>query len=1231
MGAIRGRLPLVLCGCMFLLTTAGDRSAAQEACVAGEACAEADKARSGEAVSRTAGENAETEASDSAPSDGFTISVDGDYVAGDKPSANKDGDLSVNAEAPLADRQRATDVALEQVDVQIKFDGIGVQPVLNVSTADLKRAYRGGETVGFLATSNYPAWIDKAEIRILRDDRRPGAGPKVYAVVPVDAAGEARWTVPARDETAAGSFGEGVNEGDGAFVYVLRVYDGQGRFDETKPRSLVRSSGDFERHAVSGEPVSPGNGEDNTASRNIPVEGGAVTVYGRNIPSGYTVRALGETIPVDAGDKFVVQRILPPGDHVVDVAVSGGKSNGVSFGREINIPDNEWFYVALADLTVGKRFSSAAVEAADPGRYDDVYTKGRLAFYLKGKIKGKYLLTAAADTGEDDIENLFRGLDAKNPRQLLRRIDPDDYYPVYGDDSVAIEDAPTSGKFYVRIDRGDSHVMWGNFKSRIEGNGLLRNERALYGANAAYRSPATTSFGERKLEATAYAAQPGTLPQRDVFRGTGGSAYFLKRQDLTRGSETITVVVTDPLSGRVISRQTLVAGEDYDIDYVQGIVILRRPLSSSARDTGPVRQGAVGDNNLNLVVNYEYTPAIGEVDGYSYGGRIQGWFADHVRIGVTGMSEETGPADQQMIGADVRLRMTERTYLEADYARTRGPGFGRSLSTDGGLTIEEEAAAGRNRQAEAFRLKAQADLSDFDSRWSGSAGAYFERKEAGFSTLDSNITSDQTEWGANISVDVTGRLTFGASHDFFENGEGTREAETKAEIGYDLTDSWRIVVGAGYLDLATPKASSPQDGSRFDVGARIEYAADDDQTYYAFGQATVSRSGDIRRNDRYGLGANVKLTEKVGLEGEISHGTTGIGGLAAITYDPTADDHYYFGYKLDPDRAFDRTDSIDLYGSDLGGIVLGARRRYGEFLSAHAENNYDMFGKRRSLTSTYGVTYTPDAVWTVSGGLELGRVADPNGSDFDRYAPSLSVGYRNGEDIAARLRAEVRFEDSDDDTRDRQTYLLSSNYSNKLNDDWRLLLNGDLVISNSDQSSVRDGDYAEASVGFAYRPVANDRLNALFKYTFLFDLPGPDQVARSTATVLGPAQRSHVVSADFIYDLNRYLSVGAKYGFRYGEVSTTRTSGDFVPSSAHLGILRADLHVVNNWDLLLEGRVLHLPEAGSTDYGALTAVYRHFGENMKAGVGYNFGRFSDDLTDLTLDDQGVFLNVIGKF
>ena len=64
---------------------------------------------------------------------------------------------------------------------------------------------------------------------------------------------------------------------------------------------------------------------------------------------------------------------------------------------------------------------------------------------------------------------------------------------------------------------------------------------------------------------------------------------------------------------------------------------------------------------------------------------------------------------------------------------------------------------------------------------------------------------------------------------------------------------------------------------------------------------------------------------------------------------------------------------------------------------------------------------------------------------------------------------------------------------------------------------------------------------------------------------------------------------------------------------------------------MVEGRIMWSPTTDQTDMGLVTALYRHFGDNMKLGVGYNFGRFSDDLRDLSQNDHGVFLNVIGKF
>ncbi|MCY0096908.1 TonB-dependent receptor [Hoeflea ulvae] len=1129
-------------------------------------------------------------------------------------SVSVDGEQLIGAPAGIAETS-ATGAGLQDADIQVKFDGFDVRPVLSVTTSEGGSAYRAGDAVGFVAASNYPAWIAHSEIRVRAGATHGSLSSREDVIIPVDRSGHAVWVMP--------------TEGSDKFAYVLRVYDAQGHFDETHPQSLIRSatSTELPRDRPSED------GLDHAAIRNIPVHGGAVTVYGRDVPAGYAVTAIGEHVPVDAEGEFVVQRILPPGEHRVDVALGNASGKGLSFSRDVNIPADDWFYVGLADLTIGKRFGSDRVVAADPSEYDGVYSKGRAAFYLKGKIKGKYLLTASADTGEDDLDTLFKGLDSKNPRQLLRRLDPEKYYPIYGDDSTAVEDAPTSGKFYIRLERGDSHVMWGNFKAAVNGSEYLRNERALYGASAVYRSEDMTSFGERRTEAALYAAQPGTLPQRDVYRGTGGSAYFLKRQDISTGSETVSIEIRDSVTGLVKTRRQLSASEDYTIDYMQGVIILTKPLSSTAGADAVVRDGALGSDPVNLVVQYEYTPATSEVDGYSYGGRAQTWLEDKLRLGVTGLSEETGngdlDADQQLVGADFRIRHSDTTFIEGEYARSEGPGFGRSTSTDGGLTIVGKGSAGRIGQvANAWRVRGELDLADLGAGMpKGRLGAHYDSKQAGFSTLDDQTSVDQRVIGGFGEFALTDRMQLRLGYDDYSDAAGKKKAEASGDVVVDLNKTLRTSFGLKHTELANPTGVAGDNGRRTDGGVRLAYAPREGRNYYVFGQATLAPSEGIERNDRAGVGTELRLTETVGVSGEVSEGTSGIGAMAALNFNPTDVAEYHVGYRLDPDRELDGTGAI---GNDRGGIVVGAKRKYNDALSLTSENNYDMFGRRRSLTSAYGVSYAPDTEWTYQAALETGEIRDPDNSDFDRQAVSVGLSYKDEDRLSGRLRGALGFEDSEDGSRDRDSYLVSGALSWKTNQDWRLLASLDAVVSRSDQSSILDGDYVEGSLGYAYRPVDNDRLNLLFKYGFLFDLPGVDQV-NSANQAAGPRQRSHVLSVDGTYEVNQYVDVGAKYGFRIGDVETTRGAGIYTDNSAHLGILRADLHVIHRWDVLVEGRILRSPSANTTDYGAVTAVYRHIGDNAKAGLGYNFGRFTDDLTDLSDNNQGVFVNLVGKY
>ena len=115
-----------------------------------------------------------------------------------------------------------------------------------------------------------------------------------------------------------------------------------------------------------------------------------------------------------------------------------------------------------------------------------------------------------------------------------------------------------------------------------------------------------------------------------------------------------------------------------------------------------------------------------------------------------------------------------------------------------------------------------------------------------------------------------------------------------------------------------------------------------------------------------------------------------------------------------------------------------------------------------------------------------------------------------------------------------------------------------------------------------------------------------------------------------MYDLTSRWTLGGKYAYRHGQVAQDRENPQFFDSRAHLYVLRADWHFIHRWDALFEVRRLELPDAQDCRDGALVGLYRHLGSHIKVGVGYNFSDFSDDLTQLDYQYQGLFINIIGK-
>ncbi|WP_390911105.1 hypothetical protein [Pseudosulfitobacter sp. SM2401] len=1112
--------------------------------------------------------------------DGFLISIDGTPVAGDKR---------------VEDITREADKALAEADVRVTFDGLGAEPRLDVEIEDAPTRLRVGDTVRAQSRLNYPAFVVRGELLVI--DRTAPGGPRTVLTVPVDPNGAAEFALPAGD----------------TLIMVHRVYDANGRYDETAPVALNRP-------ADRGLTDDVEEGTDFTARRRIPVNGGAVTVFGSGVARDATVRTLGTNITPDPDGSFVVQRILPSGDTVVDVQITGA-GEPVYLERAVTIPDKEWFYVGTVDLTFGRRFDGGA--AAAGGTFEKNFSYGRISGYAHGKTRNGWTVTASVDTTEEDLSDIFRNLDEKDPYHALRRLDEDLGYLTYGDDSTIEDGAPSRGRFYIRTEKNGSHLLWGTYKSSIDGSYYLRNERSLYGAQGVYVSPEQTTHGESKVRIEGYAAQPDRLPGRDIFVGTGGSVYFLQRQDIGLGSETVSVEVRDANTGVLIRTTALTPGRDYDINYLQGLVILSGPLSSTIGG-GTVVTDASGENSVRLVVQYEYTPTVGEVDGLSYGARAEAWVSEAVRIGVTGLIEQTDVADQTAYGVDVRYRISDQSFLDVEYGRTDGLGFGSSLSADGGLIVTNTNATGGSGSA--GRIAGQVDLTEIGLNTAGTLSFYGEKRTAGFSTLDYQTQNDEYLYGFLLEVRPTEQVSWRVYLDSFKDSAVApkRDREGGIEVTYKSSERVTWDFGVEHLERENTGGTALT-GSRTDAAVRVTFTESDDFKWFVFGQATVESSGNIGDNDRIGAGADIALNDTTRISGEISDGDQGLGARLLLNHQRDARTTSYVGYELLPGRELN---ALTLSGRDEGRFVAGGTRALSDNADVFGENTYDMFGQHRSLTSNYGVEYRPNEFLTYATSFELGRIQDPAG-DFERRALSFGVRFKNDKGLSAKGRFEVRQDKGVQagSLRDATTFLLTGTANYKIDEERRLVFTLDVADTDTDSVTVRSGEYAEVGLGYAYRPINNDKLNLLFSYRYLRDMYG--QTIDGTDT-LGPRQESHVLSLDASYDLDERWTIGAKIGARISSSSPNSTAA-FADNNAYLAVINGRYHLTHKWDVLLEGRYLKAEQGGFDSFGVLGAAYRHLGNNFKVGLGYNFGSFSDDLTDLTYDDRGMFINLIAKF
>ncbi|MGZ0707441.1 carboxypeptidase regulatory-like domain-containing protein [Coraliomargarita sp. W4R53] len=399
---------------------------------------------------------------------------------------------------------------------------------------------------------------------------------------------------------------------------------------------------------------------------------------------------------------------LPDLRPMVAAGIVQGRIHLRNLGKDSIVPAHE-----------GSGFEEELRTLSDSG---DDRLEGRAAFFLKGKIKGDILLTAAYDSDKDEDAELFRD------------IDPDKYYPIYGDSSVRGYDAQSSGKLYVRLDKKRSYLLWGDFETRSDHEAVDFGDysRSLNGFNGQYEND--------RVKVSGFASQTSAVQVIDEISANGTSGPFrLSGSNGLLNSEKVEVLVRDRNQPAVIlETRTLTRYVDYEFEAFSGSLVLRRPLASFDTELNP----------QSIRVTYEVDE--GGEEHLVYGANAQVKVNEHLEVGAGYVRDENPEVDYELKSANATVKLPFNSYLITEVAESDD-----LVEGNGTAYRAEIRRAGERTEARIF---------------------YGEADES-FVNPTASLTSGRIEAGAEVThlIDASTRLEVEAIYEEDVVTEGSRK------------------------------------------------------------------------------------------------------------------------------------------------------------------------------------------------------------------------------------------------------------------------------------------------------------------------------------------------------------------------------------------------------------------------------------------------------------------------
>jgi uncharacterized repeat protein (TIGR01451 family) len=915
----------------------------------------------------------------------------------------------------------------------------------------------------------------------------------------------------------------------------------------------------------------------------------------------------------------------------VNFGVSGQKGlycveSGSNDGKNVMLEPTDLTLLVLGEGIAGYNTISGNTDIVNTNKvnegFDDGFTaRGRMAYYLSGTYNKDYKITSSFDSKRDRY------------RAMSRYIDPDKYYPIYGDDSTVAWDATnTQGMFYLSAEHtpSASQLVVGNYQTDLASNELFAYNRTLYGAKVALNTNNNRAdyLFIPNTEVKLFGARAYQVAAHNEFRATGGSFYYLKHKNVIEGSEQIKLVSRDQLTN--LPTQTIIKtrGVDYEIDYDMGRIIFKQVVNSVEAGNNIISTNILNGNGMYIVVDYEYEPDRTHFNEGVYGARVAYSPIDAVTIGTGYVSEEELDKDYTLGGADLTVKLPLTTKVKAEYAQSESRGIPNYVSLNGGLTFNEVSNTSVS-EGSAYYIKADSKPVD-----NITTDVYYQRLRPGFMSSNAVIQQGTAKYGTSITDKLSDKLNLSARYDVQEllksynlvSGAlvgGEKTEATSLQGNYNMTEKLTLSGEYRYQSVENKLANiTSETNSDTSVGAvRANYALSQRVSMYMSQQTTFKGP----TNHQTSLGSTVQILDNLSGNIQGTSGTTGNSAMLGLS---------------SVNKLGEKTELTNSFNYGLSESTTNERTRTATTtagVSSRVTDSTRLYASKQYQVSSGGAVSTADAIgqdtnltgnWIVGCTFERGVLNNFDGTETVRKSASLSLGSRDIENLKLATRVEGRI---DDGGVDRKQYTAVNDVTYKLTKDISILGRLNWSRTENESSNETESLFKEAGFGFALRPVKWDDLNIIAKYTHLIDHhPMSKLLDATTLDVFDiTKQRATVYSLEGIYDFRHFQLVG-KYAFKNGQEKVGPR--DYTDSDTSLWLSRINYHIINKIDAGVEYRMLRQELADDKKSGMLVEGMYKFNEYAYIGIGYNFTDFTDDLinnNDYTI--KGPFIRFVGTF